>query len=137
MMASQKVRSTALRGGFAHSAYHLYGLIRKTHPAPCISALLLSHRLLFFETINDNAFIFLRKSMETSEILRLIKGLIKKHGEKFSLNLKYLTANDKIKKRHGEFVALQGEQVLVLFNREKGSENRYELDRILEIDRRP
>ena len=63
-MASQKGRSAAspsnpsgdwteLRGGFARSAYRMYGLTPKTHPTPCISALLLSHRLLFCETIND------------------------------------------------------------------------------------
>lgn len=74
--------------------------------------------------------------MESSEVLRLIKGLIKKHGQSFALNLKYLTANDKIKKRHGEFVALIDDHELVLINRDKGSENRYAIDRILEIERR-
>ena len=52
-MAKQKVRSAGLRGGFARSAYRMYGLTPKTHPTPCISALLLSHRLLFDETSND------------------------------------------------------------------------------------
>ena len=74
--------------------------------------------------------------MEPTEVLRLIKGLAKKHGVDFSLNLKYLTANDKIKKRHGAFVALIEDRELVLLNREKGSENRYEIARILEIDKR-
>ena len=74
--------------------------------------------------------------MEPSEVLRFIKGLTKKHGIAFSLNLKYLTANDKIKKRHGEFVALVEDRELVLLNREKDSRNRYEIARILEIDKR-
>lgn len=74
--------------------------------------------------------------MEATEVLRLIKGLVKKHGQDFALNLKYLTANDKIKKRHGAFVALVDDQELVLINRDKGSENRYAIDRILEIERR-
>lgn len=74
--------------------------------------------------------------MEPSEVLRFIKGLAKKHGVAFSLNLKYLTTNDKIKKRHGEFVALVDDRELVLLNREKGSQNRYEIARIVEIDKR-
>lgn len=74
--------------------------------------------------------------MEPTEVLRFIKGLAKKHGNDFSLNLKYLTTNDKIKKRHGAFVALIDDRELLLLNREKGGENRFEIARILEIDRR-
>ncbi len=74
--------------------------------------------------------------MEPAEVLRFIKGLVKKHGVDFSLDLKYLTSNDKIKKRHGAFVGLVDDCELVLLNHEKGSENRYEIARILEIDRR-
>lgn len=75
--------------------------------------------------------------MESSEVLRIIKGLIKKHGDDFSLNLKYLTSNDKIKKRHGDFVALTDDRELVLINRDKGNEkNRFEISRILEIEKR-
>lgn len=74
--------------------------------------------------------------MESSEILRIIKGLIKKHGDNFSLNLKYVTANDKIKKRHGDFIELVDDKELVLLNRDKGNEkNRFEISRILEIER--
>jgi hypothetical protein len=74
--------------------------------------------------------------MEQTEIIRFIKGLAKKHGTAFSLDLKYLTANDKLKKRHGEFVDLINDQELVLFNREKGSEGRFEIARIVDIERR-
>ena len=75
--------------------------------------------------------------METTEVLKFIKGLLKKHGNDFSLNCKYLTANDKIKKRHGEFVALVDDRELVLLNRDKGNEkNRLEISRILAIDKR-
>ncbi len=54
MMASQKGRSTALRGIFVRSAYLMYGLTHKKRPAPCISALLLSHPMPFCE-LNINA----------------------------------------------------------------------------------
>lgn len=74
--------------------------------------------------------------METTEALRLIKGLIKKHGKDFALDLKYLTANDKIKKRHGEFVALIEDREVILLNRDKGHENRFEIARILDIAKR-
>jgi hypothetical protein len=74
--------------------------------------------------------------MEPTEVLRFIKGLVKKHGADFSLDLKYLTANDKIKKRHGEFVALVNDLELVLRNRDKGSEGRYEIARIVDVERR-
>ena len=74
--------------------------------------------------------------MDSTEILRFIKGLIKKHGNDFALNLKYLTANDKIKKRHGEFVDLVDDRELVLVNRDKGNEkNHFEISRILEIEK--
>lgn len=71
--------------------------------------------------------------MESAEVLRFIKGLIKKHGKDFSLNFKYLTSNDKIKKRHGEFIALVDDSELILLNRDKGNENRFEVSRILDI----
>lgn len=76
--------------------------------------------------------------MDSTETLRFIKGLVKKHGSDFALNLKYLTANDKIKKRHGEFVDLVDEdRELVLVNRDKGNEkNHFEISRILEIEKR-
>ena len=74
--------------------------------------------------------------MDSTEILRFIKGLVKKHGSDFALNLKYLTANDKIKKRHGEFVDLVDDRELVLVNRDKGNEkNHFEISRILEIEK--
>lgn len=74
--------------------------------------------------------------MESTEVLRFIKGLIKKHGHGFSLDLKYLTANDKIKKRHGEFIALIEDQEVILLNRDKGNENRFVIARILEVAKR-
>ena len=75
--------------------------------------------------------------MDSTEILRFIKGLIKKHGNDFALNLKYLTANDKIKKRHGEFVDLVDDRELVLVNRDKGNEkNHFDISRILDIEKR-
>jgi len=75
--------------------------------------------------------------MESTEILRFIKGLIKKHGNDFSLTIKYLTTNDKIKKRHGEFVALVDDHELVLLNRDKGNEkNHFEVARIFDVDKR-
>ena len=74
--------------------------------------------------------------MDSTEILRFIKGLVKKHGNDFALNLKYMTANDKIKKRHGEFVDLVDDRELVLVNRDKGNEkNHFEISRILEIEK--
>ena len=74
--------------------------------------------------------------MDSTEILRFIKGLVKKHGNDFALNLKYMTANDKIKKRHGEFVELVDDRELVLVNRDKGNEkNHFEISRILEIEK--
>lgn len=75
--------------------------------------------------------------MDATETLRFIKGLEKKHGSDFSLNLKYLTANDKIKKRHGEFVDLIDDRELVLVNRDKGNEkSHFEITRILDIEKR-
>jgi hypothetical protein len=74
--------------------------------------------------------------MESTEVLRVIKGLIKKHGKDFSLDLKYLTANDKIKKRHGEFIALIDDHEVILLNRDKGNENRFAIARILEVTKR-
>ena len=75
--------------------------------------------------------------MDSTEILRFIKGLVKKHGSDFALNLKYLTANDKIKKRHGGFVDLVDDRELVLVNRDKGNEkNHFEISRILDIEKR-
>ncbi|MDD5759933.1 MAG: hypothetical protein PHI06_12735 [Desulfobulbaceae bacterium] len=74
--------------------------------------------------------------MDSAETLRFIKGLIKKHGKDFSLNLKYMTANNKIKKRHGRFVSIVDDHELILLNQDKGSENRFEVSRILEIERR-
>ena len=74
--------------------------------------------------------------MDSTEILRFIKGLVKKHGNDVALNLKYMTANDKIKKRHGEFVDLVDDRELVLVNRDKGNEkNHFEISRILEIEK--
>ena len=71
------------------------------------------------------------------KVERFIKGLVKKHGSDFALNLKYLTANDKIKKRHGEFVDLVDDRELVLVNRDKGNEkNHFEISRILDIEKR-
>ena len=75
--------------------------------------------------------------MDSTEILRFIKGLVKKHGNDFALNLKYMTANDKIKKRHGEFVDLVDDRELVLVNRDKGNEkNHFDISRILDIEKR-
>lgn len=74
--------------------------------------------------------------MEAAEVLRFIKGLVKKHGKDFSLELRYLTSNDKLKKRHGEFVALIEDRELILLNRAKGHENRFEIARIFEVSKR-
>lgn len=74
--------------------------------------------------------------MDSEEVLAVLKGLIKKHGSNFSVNLKYVTANDKIKKRYGEFVSLVDDRELVLLNRDKGNENRFDITRILEISKR-
>ena len=75
--------------------------------------------------------------MESTEIIRFIKGLIKKHGNDFALTLKYLTANDKIKKRHGDFADLVDDRELVLINRDKGDQkNHFEISRILNIEKR-
>ena len=75
--------------------------------------------------------------MDSTETLRFIKGLAKKHGSDFALNLKHLTTNDKIKKRHGEFVDLVDDKELVLVNRDKGNEkSHFEISRILEIEKR-
>lgn len=75
--------------------------------------------------------------MDATETLRFIKGLVKKHGSDFALNFKYLTANDKIKRRHGDFVDLVDDQELVLVNRAKGNEKSHiEISRILDIEKR-
>lgn len=75
--------------------------------------------------------------MDSSEVLRFIKGVIKKHGNDFSFNIKYLTANNKIKKRHGDFIDLVDDRELILINREKGKEkNHFEIARIFEIEKR-
>lgn len=71
--------------------------------------------------------------MESQEIIRTLHGLIKKHGDNFSVKIKYLTENDKIKKRHGRFVALSDGQELTLHNQEKKTLGHYALDRILEL----
>lgn len=71
--------------------------------------------------------------MDSQEIVRIVHGLRKKHGDNFSLKIKYLTGNDKIKKRHGRFVALLDERELLLRNQEKDTQGRYEIERILEI----
>ena len=71
--------------------------------------------------------------MSRDEILRTLKGLIKKHDTSFAVRLRYMTATGKVKKRHGEFVALHDDQELVLFNSDKVTEGRYQLDRIVEI----
>ena len=74
--------------------------------------------------------------MEQGEIVRFLKGQIKKHGKNFSVTLKYQTANGKMKKRHGDFVDLKEGFELVLYNRDKGREGRYRLERILKISKK-
>jgi len=73
--------------------------------------------------------------MEQDEVVRFLKGQIKKHGKNFSVTLRYQTASGKIKKRYGDFVDLKEEE-LVLHNRDKGREGRYEVERILKISKR-
>jgi hypothetical protein len=52
--------------------------------------------------------------MEPSEIVRFIKGLLKKHGKEFAVTLRYQTAaQGKIRKRHGEFVDLNDREGMI------------------------
>lgn len=73
--------------------------------------------------------------MDREKIIRTINGLLKKHGQDFSVNLKYRTAAGKIRKRHGRYEDLRGEELL-LFNPDKGTTGTYALDRIVEISKR-
>lgn len=74
--------------------------------------------------------------MEKKEILRFLHGQIKKHGKNFSVVIKYRTNVDKIRKRYGEFVDLNGEDELYLYNRDKKASATYVIDRIEDIWRR-
>ena len=71
--------------------------------------------------------------MDKAEVMRFLKGQIKKHGSDFTLALKYRTENNKVRKRHGVFVELIAEEELVLFNPDKGTKGTYLLERITEI----
>ncbi len=70
--------------------------------------------------------------MNEQEILRCVAGLKKKHGDSFSLAIKYLTNSGKIRKRSGLFVQLT-DNVLTLRNKEKGGEGKYLLERIKNV----
>jgi len=73
--------------------------------------------------------------MEKEEIVRFIQGLQKKHGNEFSLKIKYLTNAGKTGKRHGRFVGVEGDKELVLLNQNKGTTGRYLIERVFEIER--
>lgn len=75
--------------------------------------------------------------MDKAEVLSYIRGLQKKHGSAFQLQLKYRTQTGKVRRRHGDFVALDGEETLRLVNRDKGSaEASFEVGRIVEVRKR-
>ena len=57
----------------------------------------------------------------------------KKHGNSFSLQLKYLTNSGKVRKRAGQYISLTEDGVLVLKNEGKGGEGKYHLEKIKEI----
>jgi len=74
-------------------------------------------------------------AMDKDEILKVISGLQKKHGDDFSLRLRYLTNSGKRRKRAGEFIRLTDGGELILKNAGKGGEGRYLLERIEEISK--
>ena len=74
--------------------------------------------------------------MDKEDVLRSLRGLQKKHGESFAIKLKYRTTNGKLKKRHGDFVELIGEEELILFNPDKGKNGRYLLDYVEHISKK-
>ncbi len=71
--------------------------------------------------------------MDKEEVLRVFKGLIKKHGTDFSVRLKYITSSNKTRKRHGKFLAMEDEEKVLLHNPDKGTDSWYQLDRIIDI----
>jgi len=71
--------------------------------------------------------------MEQLEVERSIERLRKKHGDNFSLRLKYETNSGKVRKRSGEFVRLTADGTLILHNQAKGGEGRYDLAKIREL----
>ncbi len=73
--------------------------------------------------------------MDKKDILRFLKGQLKKHGPHFSVQLKYVTDKKKIRKRHGDFIELIEDSELVLFSPEKKSTGHYQIDRIVEISK--
>jgi hypothetical protein len=74
--------------------------------------------------------------MDTNEVERFIKGLVKKHDKDFSISLKYQSNSGKVRKRHGRFVELKEGFELVLYNSDKDTEGRYLLDRIVDIKKK-
>lgn len=74
--------------------------------------------------------------MDKKDIRRFLAGLIKKHGQKFSVVMRYKTAANNVRKRHGRFVSLTGDDELILFNEDKGKEGRYHLNHIIEIKKK-
>lgn len=74
--------------------------------------------------------------MDADEIARFVTGLIKKHGNEFSVALKYKTTGGKVRKRHGKFVAFKEGFELVLFNLEKDAEGYYLLENIVDIKKK-
>lgn len=74
--------------------------------------------------------------MENDDVLNVLSGLIKKHGNDFAVNLKYRTANGKLKKRYGNFVELIDQNELILFNPDKERKGVYLVDFIDQITKR-
>jgi hypothetical protein len=74
--------------------------------------------------------------MEQEEVIRFLNGQQKKHGKDFGVQLKYRTTTGKVKKRHGNFVALRNDWELVLYNPDKKTEGRYLIENIEEIKKR-
>lgn len=78
----------------------------------------------------------MEETMEKNEVSRFLWGLIKKHGKDFTVALRYKTATNKIKKRHGRFIDLVNDEELILFSEDKGKQGRYQLARIVEIKKK-
>ncbi len=74
--------------------------------------------------------------MDRDEVLRFLKGQIKKHGDDFEVSIKYKTDSGKKRKRQGRFVELSGGDMLILFNAAKGTNGSYEVGRISEIKKK-